>query len=121
MNAEAIVPSILFLVLGTVLVLFFWFRYRMRGEMQQTIRTAIDKGQELTPEIIERLGQPKPRKDRDLRWAIIFVAVAVALVIFGAAVPDKSDDAMQAMLAISAFPFCIGIAFFVLHKFTERD
>ena len=119
MNAEAIVPSIMFITLGTVLVLFFWFRYRMRGEMQQTIRTAIDKGQELTPEIIERLGTPKPRKDRDLRWAIIAVAVSVALVIFGSMIPE--DEANQVFLGIAAFPFCVGIAFFILHRFTERD
>ena len=121
MIAEAMIPIVLFIVLGTVLVLYFWFRSRMRGEMQQTIRTAIDKGQELTPEIIDRLGQPKPRKDRDLRLGIIAVAIALALVSFGALIPDKSDEAMQAMLAISAFPFFIGVAFFVLHKFTGRD
>ena len=119
MNAEAIVPSIMFIVLGTVLVLFFWFRYRMRGEMQQTIRTAIDKGQELTPEIIERLGQPKPRKDRDLRWAIISVAVSVAIAIFGSMIPD--DEAQQVFMGIASFPFCVGIAFFILHFFSGRD
>lgn len=121
MNAETIVPSIMFLVLGTVLVLFFWFRYRMRGEMQKTIRTAIDKGQELTPEIIERLGQPKPRKDRDLRSAIVAVAVAVALVIFGSMIPEDTNEAQQVFMGIAAFPFCVGIAFFVLHRFTGRD
>ena len=121
MNAEAIVPSIKFIVLGTVLVLFFWFRYRMRGEMQQTIRTAIDKGQELTPEIIERLGQPKPRKDRDLRWGIIAVAVAVALMFFGTMIPEDSDEAQQVFMGIAAFPFFLGIAFFILHRFTGRD
>ena len=119
MNAEAIVPSIMFIVLGTVLVLFFWFLYRMRGEMQQTIRTAIDKGQELTPEIIERLGQPKPRKDRDLRWAIISVAVSVAIAIFGSMIPD--DEAQQVFMGIASFPFCVGIAFFILHFFSGRD
>ena len=119
MNAEAIVPSIMFITLGTVLILFFWFRYRMRGEMQQTIRAAIDKGQELSPEIVDRLGQPRPRKDRDLRWAIITVAVSVALVIFGSMIPD--DEAQQVFVGIAAFPFCVGIAFFILHFFSGRD
>ena len=121
MNAEAIVPSIMFIVLGTVLVLFFWFRYRMRGEMQQTIRTAIDKGQELTPEIIERLGQPKPRKDRDMRWGIIAIAVAFSLAVFGGMIPDDGDEARQVFIGMAAFPFFIGIAFFILHRFTGRD
>lgn len=121
MIAEAMIPIVMFIVLGIVVVLFFWFRYRMRGEMQQTIRTAIDKGQELTPEIVERLGQPKPPRDRDLRRAIIAVAVAVALVIFGAMIPEDSDEAQQVFAGLAAFPFCFGIAFFVLHRFTGRD
>lgn len=119
MNADAIVPSIALLTLGTVLVLFFWFRYRMRGEMQQTIRASIDKGQELTPEIIERLGSPKPPRDRDLRRGIITVAIAVALIIFGSVIPD--DEARQVFAGIASFPFCLGIAFFILHFFSRRD
>ena len=66
-----IVPVTFFVGLTTVFCLFFWFRYRMRNDMQKTIRTAIDKGQELSPEIIDRLGQPKPGKHKDLRVALV--------------------------------------------------
>ena len=119
MSAEAMIPISMAIVTGVVLVLFFWFRYRMRGEMQQTIRTAIDKGQELTPEIIERLGTTKPPKDRDLRRGIITVAIAVSLVIFGSVIPD--DEAQQVFVGIASFPFCLGIAFFIMHFFSGRD
>ncbi len=119
MNTAGLIPIISVIVTGAVLVLFFWFRYRMRGEMQQTIRTAIDKGQELTPEIIERLGTPKPPKDRDLRRGIVTVAIALALVIFGSVIPD--DEAQQIFVGIASFPFCIGVAFFILHFFSRRD
>ena len=54
---EAIlVPIGFFAAITVMLSLFFWFRYRTRGDMQQTIRTAIDRGQELSPEIIDRLA-----------------------------------------------------------------
>lgn len=115
------VAIIMFIGLTIVFGLFFWFRYRMRSDMQQTIRTAIDKGQELSPEIIDRMGSPRPRKDRDLRWAIIAVAVSVALVIFGAVIPEDGDEAQQVFLGLAAFPFCLGIAFAMLHRFTGRD
>ena len=119
MIAEAMIPISMAIVTGVVLVLFFWFRSRMRGEMQQTIRAAIDKGQELTPEIIERLGNPKPPKDRDMRRGIITIAIAVAIMIFGSVIPD--DEATQIFAGIASFPFCLGVAFFILHFFSRRD
>ena len=46
-------------VLGVVFILAYVakIRHNTRTEMQQTIRTALEKGQELSPELIERLPQ----------------------------------------------------------------
>ena len=57
-GVETIVPSVLFISIAIVVALFFYFRSRARREMQMTLRAAIDKGQELTPDVIERLGTP---------------------------------------------------------------
>ena len=46
---EDMIPITLFMGLTVVLCLYLWFRFRTRSEMQTTIRTAIDKGQELSP------------------------------------------------------------------------
>jgi len=70
------VPIVLFIGITVVFVALFWFRYKARSEMQSTIRAALDKGQELTPEVIDRLGHPKASKDKDLRMGIIWIAVA---------------------------------------------
>lgn len=108
-------------VLGPVVLigLFFWLRFKSRRDMQDTIRTALDKGQDLTPELIDRLGHPKEPKDKDLRLAVIWLALAVGLALIGVAVPDP--DAFRGTLAGAAFPFTIGIAYLILHKFTGRD
>ncbi len=108
-------------VLGPVLLiaLFFVLRFKSRRDMQDTIRTALDKGQDLTPELIDRLGHPKEPKDKDLRLGVIWLALAVGLALIGVAVPDP--DAFRGTLAGAAFPFTIGIAYMLLHKFTDRD
>jgi len=113
------VPITMFLGLTVVICIFFWFRYRARSEMQQTFRMALDKGQELTPEVIDRLGHPKPSKDKDLRLGVIWLSLAVGLVLIGFAVPD--EDALRGLLAGAAFPFAIGVAYLILHRFTDRD
>ncbi|MCJ7592442.1 MAG: DUF6249 domain-containing protein [Woeseiaceae bacterium] len=116
---ESMVPIVLFIGITVVFVALFWFRYKARSEMQSTIRTALDKGQELTPEVIDRLGHPKASKDKDLRFGIIWIAVALGLVGFGFGIPDE-DDVARIFAGIAGFPFVIGIAYLILHKFTDR-
>ena len=88
--------------------------------MQQTIRLALDKGHELSPEMIDRLGHPKAPKDKDLRLATTWLAVAVALVAFGFMIPDPSGDAFSALTGIAAFPLMVGVAYLIMWRFTER-
>jgi len=119
---EALIPISMFAGLTLVVCLYFWFRYRGRQDMQETIRLAIDKGHELTPEIIDRIGQPKPPKERDLRIALIWLALALGLVLCGVAVPDHSGQAMRGLMAAAAFPFSLGIAFLIMWRYTSsRD
>ena len=113
------VPISMFVGLTIVICIFFWFRYRARSEMQQTFRLALEKGQELTPEVIDRLGHPKPSRDKDLRLGVIWLALAGGLVLIGFAVPD--EDALRGLLAGAALPFAIGLAYMILHRFTDRD
>ncbi len=115
------IPIVMFLGLTVIISLFFWFRYRGRGEMQQTIRAAIDKGQELSPEIIDRLGSPTTPKDKDLRFALIWLALATGLALSGFFAPDPSGHAFQGSLAGAAFPFCIGVAYLIMWRFTDHD
>ena len=108
-------------VVGPIILLgvFFWLRYKGRNDTQQTIRMAIDKGQELTPELIDRLGHPKPAKNRDMRLGVIWLAVAGALGIFSQVVPD--EEANPILLGIAAFPLFIGLAYMIIWRFGGRD
>jgi len=115
---EIWVPIVMFIALAAVFVFFFWFRYRARAEMQQTIRTALERGQELTPEIIDRLGQPKPGEFADRRRAIIAIAIGIAVAAFGFILGE--EDAIRPFLAISAFPFTLGIGYLIISRFSDQ-
>lgn len=117
------VPISLFAALTIVISFFFWFRYRSRSEMQLTIRSAIDKGQELTPELVESLGKPqRPSKDKDLRLSLIWFAVAFGISLFGAAIgaADAEEEVFLIMSGIAALPLMLGLAYLIMWKFTER-
>lgn len=116
-----LIPIVMFIGLTVVISLFFWFRHRGRGEMQATIRAAIEKGQELSPEIIDRLGNPATPKHKDLRLALIWLALAAGLALSGYFAPDPSGHAFPGALAGAAFPFCIGLAYMIMWRFTGDD
>ena len=113
------VPIAMFASMTIIFCVLFWFRYRTKEGMQQTFRAALDKGQELTPEVIDRLGHPKPAKDKDLRLGIIWIAVAIGLTAFGFGIPDE-DDVARIFMGIAAIPLVLGIAYLILYRFSGR-
>lgn len=118
-----LVPIAMFAATTIIISFFFWFRYRARSEMQQTIRSAIDKGQELTPELVESLGKPQqPSRDKDLRLSLIWFAIAFGISLFGAAIGavETEEDVFLIMTGIAAMPFMIGTAYMIMWRFTER-
>ena len=118
---ELWIPIVAIVAPALVVGLMLWFKYRNRQDMQQTIRLALDKGQELNPELIDRLGHPVAHKDKDLRLSLIWLAIAAGLALCGWAVPDPSGDALRGCLAGAAFPFSIGVAYMLIWRFSARD
>ncbi len=121
MNEDIIamlVPIVALTVIGIVLIAFFHYRAKNRGQLQTTIQQAVDKGNELTPELIDRLAGPKPGPDRDFRRGLIWLAVGVGFVLFGAIIQE--EDAFRALSAIGMFPLLIGSAYMVMWKFGNR-
>ena len=108
-------------VVGPIVLLgiYFWLRYKGRHDMQQTIRLALDKGQDLSPELIDRLGHPKASKNKDLRLGVIWLGIAVALGLCAVFVPEP--DAVSGLLMASSFPLCIGTAYLVIWRFAGSD
>ena len=120
MNEEWI-PIAMFAAIALIFFLVLYFKHRNRAEMQQTVRLALEKGTELTPDIINRLGEPEPSKNKDLRLGLIWMALAVGLALCGFAVPDPSGHAFRGTLAGAAFPFAIGVAYLIMWRYGARD
>lgn len=118
---EELIPIVMFISIAVVFGLLFWFRHRNRRDMQQTIRLALDKGHELSPELIDRLGQPKAGPRQDLRLALIWLALAVGLALCGWAVPDPTGFTLRGCLAGAAFPLAIGVAYLIMYRYAGRD
>lgn len=117
---EILIPISMFAMIGIIVWLVVFFRYRNRSEMQKTVRLALEKGAELSPELLEQLSGPKRSEDRDLRAGLIWLAVGIALALCGFLVPDPSGYAFRGTLSGAVFPAMIGLAYLIMWQYTSR-
>jgi hypothetical protein len=121
---ESVVISTMFgvlaLILAGIIFIGFYFRYRTRADAQTTIRTALEKGQQLSPELLERLLDPVARRlDRrevDFRRGVVLVALGMGIFAIAMALTPSLREAV----AFAAPPLAIGLAYIALWKFTPR-
>jgi len=113
------VPIVMFIGLFASIIVGFWMSYRHKANVQLTVRTALDQGQPLTPELLDRLGESRKSKNADLRKGVIYIAVAVGIALFGMLVGE--DDAEGPMLAIACVPGFIGLAYLLLWKLDPQE
>jgi hypothetical protein len=112
---EVWIPLSMFIGLAVVLSLWVWFRYKAKKELQLTIRTAIEKGEGLSPELIENLVNPPVSPQRDLRRGVIGVLAAIGFALFGIILGE--EDALRPLVGVAMFPLSIGIGFLLMHRF----
>ena len=118
--ADELIGIVLFVGIFTVIGMIIVFRSRTRRDQQDTIRLAIEKGRELTPEVIEKLGAPPAKsRDRDLRGALIALAVGFGFISLGFAVPD--DEATRVMAGVASFPILIGLALLAMYFLRAKE
>src|ERR1700739_2108051 len=87
--ADALGASLVCLVIfGSIASLFLVPRYLKsmeRQKLQDTIRLAIEKGQQLPPEVLDAMTRdirPASTAARDIRVGVIWLAIALALCGF---------------------------------------
>ncbi len=123
MDFEVLIPLAPFLMVAAIV----WFASREKARtneaMQQTMRAAIDKGTELTPETVKAMGMRPRRPQTDLRAGLILVAVALGLVVMGTGINavEPDEGIVQIMAGVSAIPGFIGIALLLMHFFLKKE
>lgn len=124
----------IFAVFGTITAIVFgpsYLKSREKRDMQLTVRHAIDKGQDLPPELIHAMTKDVesklPSRTRDIRRGIIWVATGLGIAAFGL-INDYSDFGGRdwdsnfggGLLGVAAIPITVGLAFLVLSFFNKN-
>jgi len=118
---QAIIPIVLFAMIAAIVVIPRYFRSREREALQATLRSAIEKGQPLPPEVIDaisREAKPTSSPARDVRVGIVWIGVAAGFIGFAYALGYMDEEgaaqAFYPMLGLAAFPGFIGLAFLLM-------
>jgi hypothetical protein len=132
---EEFIPVVAILaVFGTITAIVVgpnYLRSRERREVQETVRRAIDKGQDMPPEVIDALTKDVtrnlPSRTRDIRRGVMWLATGIGLSAFAliSSAGWGHDDhwggnADNGLLGFAAIPITIGLAFIVLSFFNKN-
>ena len=112
------VPIVFFISTAVIFSFWLYFRFKAREATQKTFRLALEKGNELTPELIKQMGDPEPHKDKDLRRGLVWMALGIAMVLLAFGVNEP--DAMGPMIGSAAFPGLVGVAYLIMWRFGTR-
>lgn len=111
---EDLVPIVLFLAIATTYCMKYYFAHRTRQDVQSTVRVALERGDPLTPDLLDRLVQAPPPKRTDLRRGVIGIGLGLGLGVFGLVVGEP--DAVRPMLAVGMVPLLLGLAYLILWR-----
>jgi hypothetical protein len=125
MGPDVLVPIGFFTMIAAIVIVPNYLRVRERQEMQATVRSAIEKGQPLPPELIDALSKDVrartvPSAHRDMRIGVILLAVAGGVALTGVALGGINDNAMFGTVSGAAIPGMIGLAFIILSFFNPN-
>ncbi|MEP7210205.1 MAG: DUF6249 domain-containing protein [Alphaproteobacteria bacterium] len=124
MGPEIVVPVAVFGSVVLIVWLIMFFNQKRRAEAFQTLRLAIEKGQEITPDAMAAMASMSP-PNRDMRLGIIFISIALAVgsmgLIIGTGEGSDMHEAIRPLLGIAVFPLFLGLAFLGLHFFANES
>lgn len=116
MDESILVPIASFVMIVLVVWLFQAHSSRNRAAFLETVRAAIERGVELSPELIKTMGAPRASKYADIKWGVIWIAVALACLTLGWSIsmtetdPEDAAEGIQIMIGLAAFPGFVGLA-----------
>lgn len=119
-----LIPLAPFIMVVLIVVVPAWLKSRERKEMQETLRSAIEKGQPLPPEVIEALSRDNIKVPataaKDIRVGMILLSVSIGIALMGYFIGFAQDHATYPMIGMAMVPGMIGIAFIVLSFFNKN-
>nr|WP_070958829.1 DUF6249 domain-containing protein [Hyphomonas sp. Mor2] len=116
---DIVIPIFIFSSIVAVIWLFSHYNFKKRLTAHETLRLAVEKGQEVSPELVERMSYLNDPAKSDLRRGILLIAFGLAFICLGLLVPHDEPEAFRGMMGVSSFPIILGAAYLGLWRFSH--
>jgi hypothetical protein len=116
--SEELIPIVMFVMLGLVVLGYFYWNHRNRRDIMQTVQKTIESGGQLSAELLAQLGAAVNPRVRDLRRGVIFLALGVAGLL--CSLFFDIEQVVNGIRAGSMFPLLLGAGFLLVWKL-NRD
>jgi len=115
---DILVPIAVFGSMVLVVWTVMHYKAKVKAQNAGIITAMINKGDNVTPEVIRSIGFMPKRRHGDLRTGLILAAIGLAFMVMGQVIPE--DEAPQIMTGIASFPLLIGLAITAFWYFVSR-
>jgi len=116
MDVEIVVPIGAFIAIIGVIWILSKSGERKRQAAHETLRLMIEKGQEVSPQLINDMSMITSPRRNDLRRGVILISLALAFALIGLITTAQGNGDGEGLM-IAIFPGLIGLAFLALWKF----
>jgi hypothetical protein len=113
------------LFIATIIAVGVWSSIRKRESQHETIRRAIESGQDIDPELVDKLldltGTSSKELDRDLKvsgWIVLSLAPGMVLLGYGLSIFE--DGIFPILLGVSGLMIFLSIGMFVAAYMVKR-
>lgn len=121
MSEDILVPFFFFTTLAVVIYVVSVFNARKRKTIHETIRHAIDSGQPISSELIEKMSAVTDPVRADLRRGTLFIAFGVAFAALAVVIGIQEGEAIFPMFGVAGFPIIMGLAYLGLWAGAKKN
>jgi hypothetical protein len=111
------VPIVMFVVLGVIVIAYYYWNHKNRLSVMETVQKAIETGGELNTDLLNQLGAAVNPRIRDFRRGIIFLSLGVAGLL--CSFFFLSPDVVNGIRAGTMFPLLLGVGFLIVWKMNK--
>jgi hypothetical protein len=114
--SEIWIPIIATVCFTAIIITLSVLNSRHKSRVQSTIQLLLEKGEQITPELLDKLGTHRSQKIIDLRRGLALVALGLACILSGLVLQDLPTG-----VAFGVFPLMLGLAFLLTWKINQPN
>jgi hypothetical protein len=118
------VGIVFWVAIAVIVFIQVWGKSSAERERQLTLRTAIERGQQIDPAMIEKImaGQQKPKQSQFglLIGGVVVSFAGVGLVLMGLILGAEDPEQLKGLVGSGVLVGMVGVGLFVAHVLQRR-